>query len=231
MLVRNNVIGTLVLGAADSASINQQQHEYITFLTDHVAFGVLNAILYREMERKAISDGLTGLFNHRKFQDLMDEAIFRAERTEKEFALLLVDVDHFKKVNDVHGHQLGDRVLQKLSEILKSSCRKTDWPCRYGGEEFAVIAENSHFSGAMQLAERIRNAIQKEQFESEAGKFKVTLSIGISMYPSNSRSKDVLIKYADEALYCCKERGRNRTLSYTEISEVSQEKDESQVSA
>ena len=225
LLVRNKAIGVMMVGSSKIKELGYDQHNYLTFLADHVAFGIMNSILYMEMEKKAIRDGLTGLYNHRRFQEILNEAMKRADRSEKSgkiLAFLLVDVDHFKSVNDNYGHRVGDMVLKRLAELLQESARKTDWPCRYGGEEFAIVAEMVTEEGSLQLAERIRGAMEAEVFSAPEGDFSVTLSIGVSLYPKDTKVKEDLIENADKALYYCKENGRNQVRRFIE-EEVKQE--------
>ena len=130
---------------------------------------------------------------------------------------MLTDIDHFKKVNDTYGHPTGDAVLKRVSSILKASARKIDIVARYGGEEFALVLEGTDRAGARRLAERIREEVSSQSFDSSKGPFKATLSLGIAIYPDDGRTKQELIAGADKALYAAKHGGRNRTICHGDL--------------
>ncbi len=130
--------------------------------------------------------------------------------------MLLTDIDHFKKVNDTYGHPTGDAVLKRVAAILKASARKIDIVARYGGEEFALVLEGTDRAGARQLAERIREEVGAQTFESSKGPFKATLSLGVAVYPDDGKAKQEVIHCADQALYAAKHGGRNRTVCHGE---------------
>lgn len=162
------------------------------------------------LERLALTDGLTGLPNHRHFQEELDRACRRAERDGNPVSLLMLDVDFFKQFNDTFGHPAGDEVLRRVAAILAESVRGSDVPARYGGEEFAVILPNTDGEAALEVAERIRAAVEAEPWEKRP----VTVSIGAStQLGARLRSKQA-ISDADEALYRSKKEGRNRVTHY-----------------
>jgi diguanylate cyclase (GGDEF)-like protein len=130
--------------------------------------------------------------------------------------MLLTDIDHFKKVNDTYGHPTGDAVLKRVAAILKASARKIDIVARYGGEEFALVLEGTDRAGARQLAERIREEVAAQIFESSKGPFKAMLSLGVAVYPDDGKAKPDIIACADQALYAAKHGGRNRTVCHGE---------------
>lgn len=185
--------------------------ELQTALADQAAQAQINAKLLVRMERMAITDGLTGLNNHRQFQASFETHLACAERYGRKLSLILADIDHFKQVNDVHGHLVGDKVLRRIAAILLGSARRTDVVARYGGEEFAVLMEETGPSGARIIAERMRRAVEDEQFYDENGAFKATLSLGVATYPLHGAEKERLIACADQALYQAKRSGRNQT--------------------
>jgi diguanylate cyclase (GGDEF)-like protein len=173
--------------------------------------------MYARMETMATTDGLTGLVNHRTFQERLSEMLARAERSSGHHALILTDIDHFKKVNDTYGHPVGDQVLKGVAQVVRDCVRKVDLAARYGGEEFAIVLESTDREGAKLLAERIRQEVQKQVFSSEKGNFSVTLSLGIAVYPEDGNEKPVLIHNADQSLYHAKHGGRNRAVAWAEI--------------
>jgi two-component system cell cycle response regulator len=164
----------------------------------------------------ATTDGLTGLTNHRTFQTKFAEMLERAARHNHKVALLLCDVDFFKKVNDGYGHPVGDEVLRRVARVLQEVPRKIDIPARYGGEEFAVLLDNVDVAQAKAVAERIRQEIQKVVVETEKGPLSVTESIGVAAFPEDGRDRATLIERADLALYHAKHTGRNRVVTWAE---------------
>jgi two-component system, cell cycle response regulator len=165
----------------------------------------------------ATTDGLTGLVNHRTFQERFAEMLARAERTGGRHALLLTDIDHFKKVNDNYGHPIGDVVLRGVAAVVRDCVRKVDLAARYGGEEFAIVLEGTDLAGARMLAERIRAEVQKQVFSSEKGNFGCTLSLGIAVYPDDGKDGKTIIDHADQSLYSAKHGGRNRAVAWPDL--------------
>lgn len=157
-------------------------------------------------------DGLTGLYNHRYFQETLSNELMKSQRFDHAVSLLLIDVDHFKKINDLYGHPEGDTVLREISQIIRKAIRAYDAPARYGGEEFAVVLPHADQGQALQVAERVRKAIQGYSFRGRTPReaLKVTVSIGVASSPVNAKTKAELIDRADQALYLAKSEGRNR---------------------
>lgn len=180
--------------------------------------------LTRELEEKnkvldnlANLDGLTGIYNHRYFQNTLEQEISRATRRETSLALLLIDIDHFKNFNDTYGHQIGDFVLKEFAETLKKNLRNYDTLARYGGEEFAVILPDSTEEEAMLVAEKLRQAVEHKVFADSRSEYRVTASFGIAACAPaiiDDFSKSSFINKADEALYEAKDKGRNRVASW-----------------
>jgi diguanylate cyclase (GGDEF)-like protein len=170
----------------------------------------------------AMVDGMTGLKNHRTFQQAFDTMLVRASRRIDPLCLILMDIDHFKQLNDTYGHPFGDEVLKRVAAILGSAARKVDLAARYGGEEFALLLEDSDGDGGLQIAERVRKEIEQLKIPNEThGDVSVTISMGLSSYPSDGTEKDELITHADQALYLAKHNGRNRVCSWGEVVETS----------
>jgi diguanylate cyclase (GGDEF)-like protein len=166
----------------------------------------------RELQALALNDKLTGLLNRRAFDEALDREVSRSRRLNKAISLLLIDVDHFKRINDVCGHLAGDRVLQELARLLRRQVREVDVPARYGGEEFAAILPHTGASGAFTAAERIRKAVEAMRVEFEGQRLRTKVSIGIaSVHEAGPSCTAVsLLRAADDALYEAKESGRNR---------------------
>ena len=162
--------------------------------------------LNRTLEALATTDGLTGLLNHRAFQQKLTEEFERSGRYHKPLSLMLVDVDKFKQFNDTYGHPAGDQVLKQVASVLQNAARATDWVARYGGEEFVLILPETNEVGALEAAERIRAAIEQAEWPNRA----VTISVGVASMRLNTEGPAMLIAEADQALYVSKEFGRNR---------------------
>ncbi len=168
----------------------------------------------KRLEELATTDGLTGLFNHRHFKGLLETEVNRSRRLDFPTSLLMLDVDHFKIYNDTHGHPAGDVVLRGVAELLRSRLRGTDVPCRYGGEEFAVILLDTGKQMAMAVAEEIRSRIEATPFdgqESQPGGV-LSISVGVASFPDDAEDHAALLRAADEALYAAKRSGRNRVI-------------------
>ncbi len=160
----------------------------------------------------AFRDGLTGLYNHRYFQEALDREMARADRYGRGLSLLLFDIDHFKRINDTYGHMRGDLVLNELGRVIADFVRVSDVAARYGGEEFAVVLPETDLAGAKTLAERLRSSVEQLVITADGEKITFTVSIGITSYHARSRVKEKarLIDMADKALYISKQSGRNR---------------------
>ena len=167
----------------------------------------------------ATHDGLTALYNHHTFYVLLGDELARAQRFNRPLSLLLLDIDHFKRVNDTHGHQAGDAVLKRLSELLGREARAIDRVCRYGGEEFTVILPETDLEAAAIIAERLRASVEAQPFDVEAGApLRITVSIGVASWPLQGEGVDTLVAAADTALYAAKRSGRNRISRHVPVS-------------
>ena len=165
------------------------------------------------IEAAANTDGLTGLYNHRYFKERLEQELARARSHTEPLSLLFCDLDHFKQYNDAAGHQAGDEALQRLAGIFEDEFRRIDIAARYGGEEFAVVLPDTDRTGAADVAERVRRAVEAEHFGSDA-EIDLTVSIGVAVFPEDARASAELIDKADWAMYRAKRRGRNRVELY-----------------
>ncbi|RLB55260.1 MAG: hypothetical protein DRI34_10820 [Deltaproteobacteria bacterium] len=175
---------------------------------------LLNALQYEKLERMATTDALTGLYNRRRFFEMLENAVADGLRYERPLGLIMCDIDHFKSINDTYGHPMGDEVLRRVARVLNDVARTTDRVCRIGGEEFAIILPQTDYQGAEQLAERFRQEIARQEFRHQGRDFSITLSLGICVLPEHARHKEELIQRADQALYQAKEGGRNRVVPF-----------------
>ena len=165
--------------------------------------------------RLAVRDGLTGLYNHRRFQEALVEEIARCTRSDSKMSLLMIDVDHFKRLNDTMGHPAGDDVLRAIADHLTSALRTIDLCARYGGEEFAVILPGANPAEARVVAERIRATIESTM-NDVPGRPSVTISVGLASWPGDGATGEALLGSADRALYAAKGAGRNRVAAASE---------------
>src|ERR671931_380239 len=165
----------------------------------------------------AISDPLTGLHNRRAFQARLAEEVERARRSGEPFALLMVDLDRFKAINDRHGHPVGDAALVAVAETFQRQVRAIDLPARLGGEEFAVLLPGSDERAARAAAERLRSEIAAAQIVHQGIVLRVTVSVGVACYPEDAQSGELLLRAADRALYQAKRAGRDRVCSYADL--------------
>ena len=213
LVAGDRILGTLVTGSRKKAAFDNDELRMLEVIAIQAAQAVLRAQLFEAMEKMATTDGLTGLFNHRTFQGRFDEQLATARRYSRKLSFILTDIDHFKSVNDTYGHPMGDQVLKGVARILKEQARDTDIVARYGGEEFAIIMPETDVKGAHIIAERIRERIEKEVFQTDQGPLKVTLSLGIATFPDVAAEKHQLIDLADQCLYFAKRHGRNQTVT------------------
>jgi len=209
----DRILGTLVAGSRKRGPLDRDVLRMLEVLAIQAAQAVLRAQLFEQMERMATTDGLTGLSNHRTFQVRADEVLAHARRYGRKCSLILTDIDHFKNVNDTYGHPVGDVVLKGVARIIREKARDTDVVARYGGEEFAVVMPETDQKGAQAIAERIREAVRAENFQTELGPLKVTISLGIATFPEDAGEKQGLVELADQSLYFAKRNGRNQVVT------------------
>ena len=208
------VIGLLIIDRLGGRTFEVRDLETVQLFANLAAIAIQNARTYKEMELQASTDGLTGLDNHRRFQETLASEVARAARYESGFCLLMMDLDHFKVINDSLGHQHGDGVLQAVAGVLRRCSRESDSAARYGGEEFTMILPHASLDEARGAAERIRALVA----EIPAGDpvLKVTMSIGVAAFPDAAGDKDGIIGAADAALLAAKAAGRDRVCTYGE---------------
>lgn len=217
MLYEKDLLGILTFLSEKTNALNPYQIELLEVLGNQASTSIANARFHAEIERLAITDGLTGLFNHRHFQERLSQEFSRLERFSEPLSILILDLDYFKEINDTYGHPVGDSVLKGVADVIKRTIRNIDIPARYGGEEFAVILLGTGAHGALNMAERLRKAVMNRTFSAENKTFKVTISIGISTCPNDGKRKEELIEKADKALYQAKKSGRNCSMPWCEI--------------
>lgn len=223
-VARGKILGLLCAYKNKPGVFERGDLALLIAVAEHVALALENAKLYKETKMMAITDGLTGLYNHRFFMARLKEEIKRADRYDRPLSLMIMDIDYFKHYNDTHGHQGGDEILRQLADVITKTIRNFDTAARYGGEEFVVIFSETNREQAISMAGRIRKAIEDYPFplkETQPGG-NLTVSIGVAAFKpvpagikqeADAANADELIKKADDALYAAKEAGRNRVVA------------------
>ena len=175
---------------------------------------------HEKLREQTIRDPLTGLFNRRFLDESLERELFRAKRDNVPLALIMIDVDHFKSLNDKHGHPAGDEVLRRLGTLISKGARVADLPCRYGGEEFLLVLPNMPIEAAVERAEIWRSGIERETMVFGKDVMSVTVSIGVAAFPCDGDTREALVKSADEALYVAKRNGRNQVVATSRFPEI-----------
>jgi diguanylate cyclase (GGDEF)-like protein len=208
MIAHDSVLGLIYVRSTKlNPNLSDANLRFFEVMAGTAANALRNAQLFEEVEHRARTDFLTGLPNHRFFQDTLTVELGRAQRYNRTLSLLIIDLDFLKEVNDRFGHPSGDLVIRNVAETIRNSCREVDFAARYGGEEFTVILPETPLPDAIQVANRVRERIEAETFARIGN---ITASIGVSNYPVNALNKEDLIRLADQALYVAKNGGRNR---------------------
>jgi diguanylate cyclase (GGDEF)-like protein/PAS domain S-box-containing protein len=173
--------------------------------------------LQSKLRSQAIHDPLTDLFNRRYLDETLDRELARASREKYPLCVVMMDIDHFKLMNDTHGHEAGDLVLKALAKTLTSRNRRGDFACRFGGEEFVVVMPNITIDTAFRRAEELRKALNSLSVPFENYRLTITISMGIACYPANGEDRDSLLRAADRAMYAAKKAGRDHILTYDRL--------------
>jgi diguanylate cyclase (GGDEF)-like protein len=219
LFVRNRVLGSLQLFGERTDSFSREDAQLLWILS-LVAESMLARDYSNEtLLRFAFTDFLTGLKTRGYFEQQLDMELARAERRGTPVAVLMIDIDHFKRLNDTHGHHAGDIVLRDVAAILTHDLREIDIAARYGGEEFILLLPETDLQGAKLVAQRLRSAVEQATFfTGTAGNSEhITISIGVALFPEEARFKRDLLEASDTALYEAKSQGRNRVVLYSEI--------------
>jgi diguanylate cyclase (GGDEF)-like protein len=211
LIVFGENLGVMVLSSESVNGFLLEDVPALESVADICAAAIQNSRHFERTKQLAYLDGLTGIFNRRFFEMRIQEEIQRAGRYETELSVVMLDLDHFKRLNDEFGHLLGDEVLRQVSVIFQNHLRKGDVCCRYGGEEFALLLPNTSTENAIEVADKLRRTVETWVFPGVARP--LTLSAGVAGFPQHGNTRDEIIAAADNALYLAKQTGRNRVTS------------------
>ncbi len=207
----------VIFNPAEGDFIHPMPHENLLFLAEQASLGFENAYRYQGAQELIYTDDLTGLFNYRYLQSILDQEIRRSERYGLQFSLVFIDLDYFKEVNDRHGHLAGSTALKEVAGLLRQSVREVDVLFRYGGDEFTALLVETDSQGAAVVAERIRRSVEEHTFLAESGICsRLTATVGYATFPENAADKKSIIDLADQAMYFGK-KVRNVTRGAWEI--------------
>lgn len=211
LMAQDELLGILYVDDFVPRKMTEYEKKTLNLFAQIAGLALQKHRLIEQTRELALTDGLTGLNNHRYFHERISQELSRVKRCGKNLSLLMIDVDNFKKYNDANGHLVGDDALKRIASIIKANIRAGDIAVRYGGEEFVVILPEANKEQACAVAERIRKSVEEEAFlgEESLPSKSLTVSIGVSSYPEDSENKDELMKLADDALYVAKARGKN----------------------
>ncbi len=215
MIHKDQCVGVLDLFRPVVDGFSEAEVRLLQSVASQAAMAIANARLHQQMVKLSNTDALTGIANRRSFFSRLEMEMVRAEASSQTFALVMIDVDHFKELNDAWGHLAGDRVLKRVASLLASQVRKVDSVARYGGEEFALILPHAGQHEAVEAAEKLRGLVESTvPLGDGARQAHVTISVGVASYPTHARELTALVDCADAALYAAKKAGRNSVRSY-----------------
>jgi diguanylate cyclase (GGDEF)-like protein len=209
MIARGEVLGLLIFSATDDAAQDRPADAFdeISALSDAMSLALSNIALREKLRNQALRDPLTGLYNRRYMEDMLQRFVAVSERTKAPLSVIMIDLDHFKKLNDEHGHLLGDTVLRSVASAIMGALRESDVACRYGGEELTVLLPDCGLDDALMKAELLRSRIEAL---SDLHGVAVSASLGVASLPETSGGVTDMLRSSDAALYKAKQAGRNR---------------------
>ena len=215
MVSGGRTIGMLVLASRSEDAFPEEDIQTLVSVADICATAIQNAHNFQQVEAMAYVDGLTGVYNRRHFERKIAEEIDRAARYNGTLSVMMVDLDHFKRVNDEFGHLLGDEVLRSVSQLFLGALRNSDICCRYGGEEFAIILPETSEPQALKVAQKLRKLVADYDFAGVPRQ--ITISAGVADFPNCGPTRDDIVGAADHSLYLAKQAGRNRVMSKHDV--------------
>jgi len=220
LLADNRKVGVLVIGDKRPFAFNENHLHTISVICGQAAVAIASTLLMKQLEDSANTDGLTGIYNHRYFTYRLGVEFQRARDAGLPLALIMLDVDNFKLINDRFGHVAGDAVLVELARLLRDAVGERGVVCRYGGEEFAILLPGFDSARAGELAEDLRRLVREHHFAVKDMPRQVRISLGVAGYPRDARDADMLVKMADRALYGAKRTGKDRVVLYGQLADL-----------
>ncbi|MDO8644083.1 MAG: diguanylate cyclase, partial [bacterium] len=216
LLLKDQLVGVMNFSRPGIDQFSDEERELLQAMASQIAVAFTNAQLYAETRKMSVRDELTELYNRRYLQQILPMEIKRARRFSRPLALLMIDIDYFKKYNDAFGHIQGDKVLKEFSKLLSDNLREVDSIVRFGGEEFLILLPSTTRTQAFQVAQKLAELVRQHPFQNRENQPKghFTASFGLSCYPDDSRSEDELVDHADIALYGAKGQGRDQIICY-----------------
>ncbi len=212
LVAKRSMFGLLLAIHRSGALYAPEDVRLLTLLANQAAIAVENALLYQKLEREAITDGLTAVYNYRFLLSSLEAEIKRARRFKQSFSFVMLDVDNLKVYNDAHGHLSGSQVLKEIAAIIKASCREIDFVSKYGGDEFGILLPQTRLAGAEKVTRRVVEGVREHCFDGENAGI-ITCSAGVSTFPRDGQSPQEIIEAADKALYQAKRTGKNTVVT------------------
>jgi diguanylate cyclase (GGDEF)-like protein len=212
LVAKRSMFGLLIAIHRDGAMYRPDDIQLLTLLANQAAIAVENALLYQKLEKEAITDALTQVYNYPFLMSSLEGEIKRARRFKQTFSFVMLDVDNLKSYNDRHGHLSGSQVLREVAGIIKTNCREIDFVSKYGGDEFGVLLPQTKFGGAEKVTQRIIDAVREHKFDGKRKRL-ITCSAGISSFPRDGQTAQEIIDAADKALYQAKRTGKNNVVT------------------
>ncbi len=220
LVLKDQAMGVMAIGdTRETHEFLDDEISLLLALANQTVLAIENARLYQKVKEQSITDGLTGLYNHRFFQLRFSDEFMNSQRYKNDLAVIMMDIDHFKLYNDTYGHIAGDLALKEIAGLTRATVRENDLVSRYGGEELAIILPMTNNEGALIVAERIRKAIAKCRFlgDMNVPQVSINVSLGVSEFKKEMKNREDLLQEADLALYAAKEQGRNRVIIYNPL--------------
>ncbi len=207
---KHRVLGVIQLVNVDMKHFSDQEVFFLQSLCDYAAIAIENARAVEKIQELTITDDCTGLFNARHLYKTLETEVYRSSRFGYEFSVLFIDLDHFKSVNDTHGHLIGSKLLAEIGYVIKAQLRLIDYAFRYGGDEFVVLLPQTGKDSAVVVGKRLRDSLRASQFCAEEGlNLNVRASIGLATYPHDAKTPHDIIRQADEMMYLVKNSTRD----------------------